>query len=383
MSSVNHSNALRINLRRDQTISEMSKFNDSNVTIFGPLWLQHGLEQLAKHTPPDIVLEVMDNKGSKLIELDSFGLKALQMIARNERCNTSGEIAFSLYENVIKDRSVIYSIKDLVRQSVIIGLDETTHFGGYGTRKSAQVSQIILIDLIGLQFQKPYNSGRLVLIGPNEYVGLLDDFILENVTGQKRVSFEQIKSDRTGRFKKCGDAYFDTYAYEKFVEQDFILVCLALQDTLGPAANEINLKFLKYGTGFFAGLYARILEQHISKGIYAAMKQLLESGRNQIKSFEFPFYQSDQHTKQLSKLCKKHSVECRLTKYDALQQTHLKTATTNCADPHAVAGNEMGYSSVDAAIAENIKSKAKKFSPIINTEMKEKFININLKPAKL
>jgi hypothetical protein len=54
------------------------------------------------------------------------------------------------------------------------------------------------------------------------------------------------------------------------------------------------------------------------------------------------------------------------------------TATTNCADPHVVMGNEMGFRSVDAAIAENLLSKANIFSPTINKSMKEKFIeNIN------
>jgi hypothetical protein len=68
-----------------------------------------------------------------------------------------------------------------------------------------------------------------------------------------------------------------------------------------------------------------------------------------------------------------------MSRDDALKKTSTYvTATTNCADPHVVMGNEMDFGSVDAAIAENLLSKANIFSPTINQSMKEKFIeNIN------
>jgi len=64
-----------------------------------------------------------------------------------------------------------------------------------------------------------------------------------------------------------------------------------------------------------------------------------------------------------------------ISRSDALKQTNsYKTATTNCADPHAVMGNEMGYSSVDAAIAQNLVNKGNQFSPCLNQQMNMKFI---------
>ncbi len=41
------------------------------------------------------------------------------------------------------------------------------------------------------------------------------------------------------------------------------------------------------------------------------------------------------------------------------------------------AGNEMRYGSVDAAIAENLKSKGNSFCPILNPEMEVKLIDIH------
>jgi hypothetical protein len=62
---------------------------------------------------------------------------------------------------------------------------------------------------------------------------------------------------------------------------------------------------------------------------------------------------------------------------DALKKTNnFITATTNCADPHVVLGNEMRYSSVDAAIAENLVSKGHHFSPCLNRSMRIKFIAV-------
>lgn len=41
-----------------------------------------------------------------------------------------------------------------------------------------------------------------------------------------------------------------------------------------------------------------------------------------------------------------------------------------------ISGNEMSFSSVDAAIAENLKSKGAIFCPILNPEIEEKFLDV-------
>lgn len=73
---------------------------------------------------------------------------------------------------------------------------------------------------------------------------------------------------------------------------------------------------------------------------------------------------------------KNYRVECKFSYEDALKKTHHKyiTATANCGYPHVVMGNEMEYSSVDAAISENLESKGHIFSPCINDKIGELFI---------
>ena len=81
---------------------------------------------------------------------------------------------------------MILSIKDLVRQCIIVGKDETTHYGGYGSKSVSQNQRVIVVDLIALQFQKEYNTGRLILIKPNTIKGELDDIIFRNVVGEEK-----------------------------------------------------------------------------------------------------------------------------------------------------------------------------------------------------
>lgn len=97
------------------------------------------------------------------------------------------------------------------------------------------------------------------------------------------------------------------------------------------------------------------------------------TGNHHIKRIELPFFNADPG---IDEICARHNVELVYGRDDGLRKTHsdYTTATTNCADPHAMTGNKMGFSSIDGTIAENIQGKAIKFSPIINKLMKERFI---------
>ena len=233
---------------------------------------------------------------------------------------------------------------------------------------------IVLIDLIGLQFQQEYNTGRLVLVAQDLPEGAFDEYIFESIVGEPRKKFGQVKYDKTGRYKKYDHVYFDTYAYKKFVANDLLMVCLALHKM---NLVNVNMKFLKYGCGFFAGEYSRELDRNIGDGIYMGLEKLFKSGKNMIKAFEFTFYD---HFHEIDRLCERYGIECKWSKEDSLKSTHPNqiTATTNCADPHSVTGNEMNFSSIDATIGENILSKGFKFSPIINTAMNYEFIDLTL-----
>lgn len=366
-------------MRSKQCLSDINNrfYSDPKVTIFAPNWVRKGLKQLRRYVKPGTVVKVKDDiLSTRYITLRRLGLKQLQIVARNERMNTSGIINFSHYEKLIRDKSVIYAIKDLLRQCIIVGSDKTTHFGGYNSARKKQVAPVVVIDLSALEFRQPHNTGRLVLVGHKVPKGLLDDLIYQNVVGEKRPTFAQARNDRTGRFVKKGAVYFDTYAYERFVEKDFSLVCLALHKQPGLKVANVNLKFLKYGCGGFAGNFRDILEKHINEGIRRALKKQFKLKSNRIKSFEFPFFRYD---KELFELCDRHRAYCGFTRTDALKRTDYPTitVTTNCANPHAMPGNTMNFSSVDGAIAMNLRTKANKFSAIINTKMKEKFIKIH------
>jgi hypothetical protein len=87
----------------------------------------------------------------------------------------------------------------------------------------------------------------------------------------------------------------------------------------------------------------------------------------------FPFYNE---SSQLIRGANKHKVLCRFSYDDALKKYHFITSTTNCADPHVVMGNETGPNSVNASIAEQLKSRGRIFSPCLNELMQYKFVEM-------
>jgi hypothetical protein len=101
-----------------------------------------------------------------------------------------------------------------------------------------------------------------------------------------------------------------------------------------------------------------------------------------MKALEFPFYRMDPKSKtRLDDLKSKFGINYRFSHDDALKNTTkeegLVVAVTNCGDPHAACGNEMGFSSVDGAIAENLRSKGNIFCPSLNKSIQTKFVELN------
>lgn len=199
--------------------------------------------------------------------------------------------------------------------------------------------------------------------------------------------------------------YFDVFAYRQFVANDVLLSGLALVDTVEKHSpgDRLNFKFLKYGSGFFAGDFGHVVNKHILSGVIDGLERLFRDDRvaSVIKHLEFPFYHEDEDSiKRLKLLKKTFGVDYSFSHDDAVKATRagLITATTNCADSMAVIGkilltlqnpivrthfklwiflgNEMDYGSVDAAIGENLESKGNPFCPILNPKMQEQFIDI-------
>lgn len=400
------------------------------MTVFAPSWVQSALNTLGEKLS-GVKFELFENSKSStasesLTITENFNnqsLIILQKIARNESRNVSGVINTTLYPD-IADRGILYSIRDLVRQCVIIGVDQCSHYGGYGCSRSSQPKQRVYVcDLAALQFQQPYNTGRLVLIQENEpYSGVLDSYLYENVVGEKKRSFSEIeevwdKADNEGEEIKQryirhdgfglpgqGSCFLDTKAYASFVKQDVILYGLALQkmvSTHHPSDN-IHFKFLKYGTGFFAWKFAKILNELILSAVLDGLEELLEKpGMAFIKKIELPFYKArPSDAERLENFQSKFPIEVIFSSNDALQHSSSKegliVATTNCGDNHAACGkltelfrcfcglhkislyflgNEMSFGSVDAAIAENLESKGNIFCPNINLSITEQYIS--------
>ncbi|CAL8109539.1 unnamed protein product [Orchesella dallaii] len=408
----------RIYLRHQQTWCQRHSHSSQDTKVVAPLWAKEGLKVLGEHLK-GITFEVFDNESypkrhntpSSNVPVESFtisedfngqSLKILQQIARNESHNTTGVINTSLYSD-IKDRRVLYSIRDLVRQCVVVGVDEAKKCGGYNCVKEKQTKQRVYVcDLAALQFQQPYNTGRFVLIEENPHKGILDDLIYENVVGERKKQFEEVKKSWESNDTEARNRYIrhdgyglpgrsscfiDSKAYQKFVALDVLISGLALSELASLHGDKLNFKFLKYGTGFFAWKFSSELDKLILKGVMDGLEHLFMRNDpkvlNTIKHVELPFYKIDPNSlKRIKDFKTRYGVDIIASTNDALKQTRtsgtkrLITATTNCGDNHAACGNEMGYSSVDAAIAENLVSKGNIFSANINTMMSEGYIEI-------
>lgn len=368
----------KIYLRHDQSVSQQKTCQSKEIFVYAPSWVRQGLDTLAKHLK-NVEFEVHEKpsfkrgrnanepttpkalESIKITETFNSGdLVILQKIARNESRNTNGVINTSYYSPEVKDHKLIYSIKDLSRLTVIVGEDLTTFCGGYKSSRVVQKDRVYICDLAALQFQKAYNSGRLILIQeaePNK--GHIDDFIFENVVGEKKRSFKDIVSSSSEESKKRylkhdgygkkgkGSCFLDTHAYKKFVEQDVVLTGLALADRASSQGHQLNFKFLKYGTGYFAWKFVKELDSLILSGVIDGLEALFGRGDEHvlktIKHLEFPFYKSDlESTKRLNELKKKYKVDYRFSRDDALKRTAigrgLITATTNCADSNVACG---------------------------------------------
>lgn len=101
---------------------------------------------------------------------------------------------------------------------------------------------------------------RLGVAGEHLPKGLLDDFIYEHVVNEKRPTTEDVRNDRGDRFIEHSGVFFDTKAYVKFVANDVVLAGIALNRC---ATEPLNFKFLKYGTGYFAGPFRHLLNRFI------------------------------------------------------------------------------------------------------------------------
>lgn len=368
----------RIYLRQDQAISLRQIYSSDKVRIFAPLWIKEALKivggylkgvkfELYQSTwvegtiDPEKPLETL----TITEDFNHQSLSLLQKIARNESYNVTGIINTSMYADIEDDR-LLFSLRDLARQCTIVGVDQCSQFGGYGCQKGQQRQQRVYIcDIAALQFQQNYNTGRLVLLQKSEeQKGILDDFIFENVVGEKKMSYEDViilcnqsgpgseavklRYWRHQGFRNNG-CFIDTTAYTKFVISDVILCGKALCTMVKQwyPEDQIHFKFLKYGTGFYAGKFSGPLEKLILPAVLDGVDALLqiEGVQDIIKCVELPFYNCDNESNQKIHLLKaKYNTEVLFSTNDALKESHVQgllVATTNCGDCHAPCGEKL------------------------------------------
>ena len=89
--------------------------------------------------------------------------------------------------------SVLYAMKDLIRQCVTIGYEKVKHnFHDYS---------VILIDHIPLDTRSVDNPGRVIMTGTGFEKGLLDDFLFMKNVGEEKKRMNEVERDlSSGRY---------------------------------------------------------------------------------------------------------------------------------------------------------------------------------------
>ncbi len=331
-----------------------------------------------------------------------FTARHLQMLARNEGSNVSGIMDTSLYGGLLTDDQVA-RIRCLVKGSVVVGKVTATHVFGYGPKKAQALEtpeSVIVVDQAGLQWQGDLrNSGGMFFYPlssestklPIGYTKWQNDLHLqmygERKPGEPSINYLPVQWAPNLDSDVTVKGVLDLDGVSLGVMHEFRQAFLGLADyskSLPSSAKPINFKFLKAGMGFFSeGLHDIEINYSFSglqndglaklelarlQGILLAMKGMTERDLGTIRRLTLPFsdqapYEAPRFRTQYANTLAAIQDECQRLKIqwggagveDALLPVDgFLNAVTNCADPHALVGNEGRYSSVDAAISSNI-----------------------------
>ena len=335
------------------------------------------------------------------LDHNEFTARHLQILARNERSNVSGEVNFPLYGNLLSEDQIT-RIRCLVKGTVVVGKVTATHMSGFGRAVEAltRPEEVIIIDQAGLQWQGDLrNTGGMFFYPshrssslPAHYNAWQNDMYLQ-MYGKERPVVASDGIDVEWGLSLDSDeripGILDLNGVTQGIKTEFqqaLLGVVNYSKELPRDSKPVNFKFLKAGMGFFcAGLFDPIikapfvglqnnglarLELARLKGILAVLQEYprgTDFGKVSRVSLPFsagtPGGADSDLIKQYDPLLKAIHAQCDrlgLTWGGAQIEDALKpvsgyvNALTNCADPHAQIGNEGGYSSVDAAIASNI-----------------------------
>lgn len=306
----------------------------------------------------------------------------MQILARNEQVNVTGEINTKLYKGLLDDNQIA-KIRCLVKGSVIAGTTMVHTYGGYPSGKSKAIKlnspqKTIVVDQPGFQWQDDFrNTGGMFFYPdyskssdlPKQFTDWQNEIYLSmfgyhrpdkpsNNTLKVRwngvggvVDLDQVALGIAKEFRQALDAVVEQGSLELKTEE------------------KINFKFLKAGMGFFAaGLGSptpKALEQARLRGILYALKSIDALEHNDKKKalgkigrLELPFSEvpnTFDELKEIETIAEKLGLEWGGAGVsDAYKPVDgYVNATTNCADPHAMIGNEGSHHSVDAALSTN------------------------------
>ena len=333
---------------------------------------------------------------------NEFTARHLQLLARNERSNVSGQINFQLYGNLLSEDHIT-RIRCLVKGTVIVGKVTATHMKGFRIPLEAfsHPEEVIIIDQAGLQWQGDLrNTGGMFFYPsasesaqlPADYNVWQNDMYL-HMYGKERPAVAGVGMD-----VEWGLSLDSDVRIAGTLDLDGVVLGIKteFQQALSGVVNyskvlpwdskPVNFKFLKAGMGFFcAGLYDPITKYPLVglqsdglaklqlarlEGILAALQEYPKgTDFGTVKRLSLPFSAEipggadsklrDQYSMRLNEI-RDQCERLGLIWGGAQEEDSLNpvsgymNALTNCADPHAQIGNEGGYSSVDAAIASNI-----------------------------
>ncbi|KTC68775.1 hypothetical protein Lbir_2308 [Legionella birminghamensis] len=345
----------------------------------------------------------------------------LQMLARNESSNVTGAMITNLYERMLSDNQIA-QLRALVKATNTAGIVTVHAYGGYYSKnkKFPIPQQMIVVDQAGLQWQADFRNTGGMLFYPKDPN---DKHLPAGYAAWQRDSFKAIYgSDRpispSGNSNVVHwngiEGVLDFDLVSNAIAAEFIQAWSAVaaqSNQLKLTANEtgVAFKFLKAGMGFFAsGLSTNVkpdLEHARLKGILKALQGIAalpeaerQAAIGKIKRLELPFSGSiqgnlpkplgfDDTLTQIGEIVGKLGLEWGGTPSDDafaprqnINNKNYVVACTNCGDPHAMTGNEGGYSSVDAAMASNASLDV--LNAAYNPHMQLRTIPLSAPPIK-
>lgn len=324
----------------------------------------------------------------------------LQILARTEQDNTTGVMNVALYQGLLNEDQVA-RLRCLVKATTIAGAAIVVATGGYGCPRAPVVppQRMIIIDQAGLQWQGDLkNSGGMFFYPSGAYSASYQTWqreMFQAMYGYARPAEPSANSILVRWLG--GEGRLDLTQLTQAIKVEFsqALDAAVSQGNLALAPDEqIHFRFLKAGMGFFASGLTHVdfvrFEHARLLGIEQALQQIATLSEPQrqvllgkVRSIELPFSgecrgqaivppEINQTLLRISAIVGQLGMAwAGAGRTDALApKPGFVIATTNCGDPHAMIGNEGGYSSVDAAISSN--AQVNHLNPCFNRRMQRR-----------